>query len=66
MCMIAGAVLQKLAKLSVLADGLFYRLAAAFKKASEMSGPHRYFPELFLFHIEFIPTYYIGKYWFLP
>lgn len=30
---IPGAVIQKLAKLSVLAGDLFYRIAAAFKKS---------------------------------
>lgn len=39
MCMIVGAVIQKLAKLSVLAGGLLYRLPASLKNASEISGP---------------------------
>lgn len=57
MCMIVGQLYKKLAKMSVLAGDLFYKLAAALKKASEISGPHRYFPELFLLQVEFILMY---------
>lgn len=44
----------------------FYFLITQINSNCEANGPHRYTPELFLFHIDFILLYYIGKYCFLP